>query len=121
MDKIKLNGLRFYGHHGFHAEETRLGQSFVVSLIMEVDLAKAGQTDDLEQTIDYSDVMETVAKIVEGPPMRLIERVAEEIARQVLKRHPRLQAITVECLKPNPPIPQTFDGVAVEITRSNPA
>ena len=46
MDKIILNGCRFYGYHGAFAEEQTLGQIFVVDLELTVDLTKASQSDN---------------------------------------------------------------------------
>ena len=51
MDKIILNGCRFYGYHGAFAEEQTLGQIFVVDLELAVDLTKASQSDNLDDTV----------------------------------------------------------------------
>ena len=56
MDKIVLTGLHFYGYHGCLPEEKRHGQPFHIDLVLETDLERAGQTDDLTQTVDYSAV-----------------------------------------------------------------
>ena len=42
MDKIYVNQMEFYGYHGVFPEETKLGQRFVVDVIVETDLSKAG-------------------------------------------------------------------------------
>ena len=49
MDKIVLTGLHFYGYHGCLPEEKRHGQPFHIDLVLETDLERAGQTDDLTQ------------------------------------------------------------------------
>ena len=51
MDKIILNGCRFYGYHGAFAEEQTLGQIFVVDLELEVDLTRASQSDNLADMV----------------------------------------------------------------------
>ncbi len=53
-DRILLRDLRFYGYHGVHPEEQRLGQPFAVDLEAELDLRRAGQRDDLSDTVSYS-------------------------------------------------------------------
>ena len=50
--------MEFYGYHGVLPEENRLGQSFIIDLIVEIDLKKAGVTDDLEESISYVDLYE---------------------------------------------------------------
>ena len=118
MDRIQLDNIQFYGYHGVFPEETRLGQTFIVSLDLGIDLAAAGQSDDLAQTVNYATVYETVKGIVEGQPLKLIETLAETIARTLLNQEVRIQTITVRVKKPNPPFAAVFDGVTVEITRS---
>ncbi|EAE2434947.1 dihydroneopterin aldolase [Listeria innocua] len=117
MDKIYLNELAFYGYHGVLQEETKLGQTFRVSLILGLSTKKAGQSDSVDDTVSYADVYETVKGIVEGAPFKLIEALAEKIASEVLTDYPLLEEITVKLIKPNPPIPGHYDSVAVEIKR----
>ncbi|MCD2255095.1 dihydroneopterin aldolase [Listeria marthii] len=117
MDKIYLNELVFYGYHGVLAEETKLGQTFRVSLILGLSTKKAGMSDSVDDTVSYAEVYETVKDIVEGTPFKLIEALAEKIATEVLTGYPLLQEVTVKLIKPNPPIPGHYDSVAVEIER----
>ncbi len=108
--------MRFFGKHGVLAEETRLGQAFHVDLEMYLDLSPAGQNDDLSRTVDYGRVYTTVRAIVEGPPFKLLEAVAERIAAATLKDHP-VQEVVVRVHKPGAPLPGPFDSVTVEIRR----
>ncbi|EDN9716389.1 dihydroneopterin aldolase [Listeria monocytogenes] len=117
MDKIYLNELVFYGYHGVLAEETKLGQTFRVSLILGISTKKAGISDSVDDTVSYAEVYETVKEIVEGTPFKLIEALAEKIATEVLTGYPLLEEVTVKLIKPNPPIPGHYDSVAVEIER----
>ncbi|EAC5657166.1 dihydroneopterin aldolase [Listeria monocytogenes] len=117
MDKIYLNELVFYGYHGVLKEETKLGQTFRVSLILGLSTKKAGISDSVEDTVSYADVYETVKEILEGKPFKLIEALAEKIASEVLTGYPLLEEVTVKLIKPNPPIPGHYDSVAVEIER----
>ncbi|EAC9071065.1 dihydroneopterin aldolase [Listeria monocytogenes] len=117
MDKIYLNELVFYGYHGVLAEETKLGQTFRVSLILGLSTKKAGMSDSVDDTVSYAEVYETVKEIVEGTPFKLIEALAEKIATEVLTGYPLLEEVTVKLIKPNPPIPGHYDSVAVEIER----
>ncbi|EAE7766056.1 dihydroneopterin aldolase [Listeria monocytogenes] len=117
MDKIYLNELVFYGYHGVLAEETKLGQTFRVSLILGLSTKKAGISDSVDDTVSYAEVYETVKEIVEGAPFKLIEALAEKIATEVLTGYPLLEEVTVKLIKPNPPIPGHYDSVAVEIER----
>ncbi|HLN60352.1 MAG TPA: dihydroneopterin aldolase [Symbiobacteriaceae bacterium] len=116
MDRITLTGMRFYGYHGVFPEETRLGQRFVVDMELYADLREAGRTDDLSRTIDYGKVYEMARTIVEGPPFKLIEALAERLAAGVLESF-AVAEVTVRVHKPQAPIPGPFDGVTVEVRR----
>ncbi len=117
MDKIILQGMEFYGYHGVMPEERTLGQRFIVDLELELDLGPAGESDDLELTINYARVFELVESVVKGAPRRLIESVAEDIASAVLEQFP-VAASTVRVKKPQAPAPGHFAWMAVEIRRT---
>ena len=118
MDKIHVNQMEFYGYHGVFPEETRLGQRFAVDLTVEMDLSKAGKSDDLNESINYADLYMVCKDIVEGQPFKLVESIAEKIAGTILERFSLVEACHVKVIKPDPPIPGHYKSVAVEITRS---
>lgn len=55
-DKLTLKGLKFYGHHGAIPEEKTLGQMFLVDIDAWMSLRKAGESDNLADTISYVDI-----------------------------------------------------------------
>ncbi len=79
-DRIELRGLRILGTHGVLPEERERPQPFEVDIDLEVDLLRAGRSDDLADTIDYGTVAEAVAAAVAGPHVDLLEALAERIA-----------------------------------------
>lgn len=115
-DRIELRGLRARGRHGVLPAETELGQVFVVDLVLEVDLAPAARHDDLTRTVNYAEVAQQVHELVTGPPVALIETLAENIAATVLT-HPVVQAVQVTVHKPQAPVPVPFVDVTVRIRR----
>jgi dihydroneopterin aldolase len=117
LDKIFVNRMEFYGYHGVFPEENRLGQRFKVDLTASLDLRKAGETDDLEHSVNYGELFQVCKDIVEGKQYKLVESVAEKIAGSVLKEFPLVTEVTVKVIKPDPPIPGHYMDVAVEITR----
>jgi len=117
VDKIALNKMEFYGYHGVFQEETKLGQRFIIDLEVEADLQQAGTTDNLEYSINYGQLYFDVKEIVEGEPLKLIEAVAEAIAKKMLNSYNRIQSVMVRVIKPDPPIPGHYQSVSVEILR----
>lgn len=110
--------MAFYGYHGAREEERRLGQRFLVDVELRLDLAAAGRSDDLAQTVDYAQVYRAVRGVVEGPARRLIEAVAEGVADELLGRFAAVQEVRVRVRKPWAPIAGSQIGwVGVEVTR----
>lgn len=117
-DRILLEGMIFVGYHGTLPAERELGQRFVVDIELRCDLRAAGESDDLTQTVDYSEVYRAARAIVEGPPVGLTETIAERIARAVLTNQSRVEAVRVKVSKPHVRLDDTvLSGSAVEIVR----
>ena len=117
MDKLILKGIEIFGRHGCHVEEQRRGQIFKVDIELNLNLEKAGKTDDINETVDYPQVLFDVEKIVGGTPRKLIETVAEEIAETLLKNYPCVESLKVVLHKPNAPLLVRYAEAAVEISR----
>lgn len=118
MDYIHLRDMQFFGYHGVLPEENVIGQRFRATVSLAVDIQKAGQTDNLEDTVSYVGVYEICKEVIEGKPFKLIEAVAETVASRVLSTYEgRVLGCRVEIIKPDPPIPGHYKEVAVEIVR----
>lgn len=115
MDRIRLTGLRAFGHHGVFDHERTDGQEFLVDLEVPGDLSTAGRGDALADTVDYGVLAEEAVAVITGEPFDLIESVAEEIARRCLAH---CAQITVTVHKPQAPIPHAFADVSVTVTRT---
>ncbi|HIE50609.1 MAG TPA: dihydroneopterin aldolase [Armatimonadetes bacterium] len=114
-DVIRLKNLTFYGYHGVVPEERALGQRFSVDVELRLDLRPAGETDDLQQTVDYREVYRLVQEL-NGRPFNLLEGFAEAIAQGVLARFP-VEEVTVRVRKPSVPLGGVVDYAEVEIVR----
>ncbi len=109
--------MRFHGRHGVHAWEREAGQPFLVDLGLEVDLSVAGRSDRLRDTVDYGRVYAAVRDVVEGPPSRLVEHVAERVSAAVLAAFPAVRAVEVTVHKPHAALGGPLDGVSVSVAR----
>lgn len=116
-DRIELRGLKVRGNHGVFDHEKRDGQDFFIDIVAWLDLAPAGASDDLVDTLDYGGLAERAAAIVGGPAHDLIETVAGRIADSVLADG-RVSRVEVTVHKPSAPIPLTFTDVAVVVDRA---
>jgi len=117
MDKMTLKGMQFFGYHGVIPEENKLGQRWGVELELLMDLQQAAVRDDLSLTVNYAELYAVVKKIVEGPPVKLVEALAGRIASVLLDTYTMINEVTVRVTKPHPPFDIHFDGVTVELRR----
>lgn len=118
MDKIVLKDIKLYGYHGVFPEERENGQKFFIDIEAFADLRKAGESDDLSQTVDYSKIYDIIKYINNNNKFRLIERFAHVISREILSTFEEITEIIVRVRKPDAPIEGDFAWVAVEIKRS---
>ncbi|CAH9117385.1 unnamed protein product [Cuscuta epithymum] len=116
-DKLVLRGLKFHGFHGVKAEERTLGQKFVVDMDVWMDLRAAGKSDQLLDTLSYTDVYRIVKEVVEGSAHNLLESVAEHISSATLSRYPQVNAVRVQLGKPHVAVQGSVDYLGVEIMR----
>ena len=116
MDRILITGLRELGVHGVLPEEQTRPQPFEVDVELTVDLSSAGESDSLDDTVDYSAVAEAVSRVVKSERYYLLERLATRIA-EVCRQDPRVQGVVVEVRKLRPPVPAEVAHVAVRIER----
>ena len=115
-DVIHLRGLEFYGYHGALAEEQVLGTRFVVDEDLFLDISQACLSDKLSDTVHYGEVYQLIEHCVTGVKYQLLERLAEEIALQILANF-RCNSVRIEVHKPQAPIAGIFRDVSVEIWR----
>ncbi|WP_404437510.1 dihydroneopterin aldolase [Microbacterium aerolatum] len=116
-DEIRLTGLTVFGRHGVFAHERENGQEFTIDLRLELSLADAAASDDVADTVHYGELAESVAAVVAGEPVNLIETLAQRIADVALDDR-RVRAVEVTVHKPHAPIPLTFTDVAVTLRRA---
>jgi 7,8-dihydroneopterin aldolase/epimerase/oxygenase len=116
MDFIQLTGIRCYGYTGYLQEERFLGQWFEVDLRIGVDLAPAGQSDRIEDTLDYRSVIAAVKEIISTAKFDLVEKLADTIVTKVLE-FDRVQQVELKLHKPAAPIPDFGGKITIELTR----
>lgn len=114
MDILFLEGLEVPCRVGCSPPEREMPQSLRIDVQLHCpSLYKAGQTDDLEATVDYRVAGDMIAA-VQGTEYFLIERVAEVLAG-VLLRNPLVEKVQVTVRK-RPPI-QGLEIAGLQITR----
>ena len=120
-DAIFITGLLVHAHHGVMRHEKKVGQQFVIDLELAIDLADAGASDKLVDTVSYSSIVEAATRAFTAKSFRLVEAAAQAIADEVLASFPRVASVRVTVHKPHAPIAAIFNDVGVTIRRTRAA
>lgn len=119
MDRIVLKNMAFYGYHGNLSTENELGQRFFADITLVTDVSNAGQSDILEDSINYVEIYDVAKQIIEGKPYHLLEKVATVIADTIWSKYEQLDGLSVTIRKPSVPISGILDYVEVTVNRGN--
>ena len=116
MDVIELRGIRAYGKHGASDAERAREQLLDIDVRVELDLAPASSSDNLERALDYAKLHERIVQTVRVRSYHLLERLAAELF-QVIFTDVRVASAEVKIAKP-----QILDGAtpSVHLTKKNP-
>ena len=117
---IFIQGLEVYGHHGVTSEEKVLGQRLLFDVRLTMDGCDAAETDDVVDTVDYTEVLDVVVDVATTQSFSLLERLARATAETILRRFP-VDEVWVQVTKPHPPVACALAsvGAAVELQRAD--
>ena len=113
---IEIVGLSLYTHHGVTAAEQEIGQRLLIDLTLEVGEVDATVTDMVEDTVDYGEVCNAVALVAQQRNYKTLERLSTAIADRLLDQF-AIEAVSVKCAKPEPPIALPVEEVSVTVWR----
>lgn len=112
MALIEIEGMEFYAFHGHFEVEKMAGNRFLVDLKIEANLIKPGQTDRLEDTLDYQKAYLAVKEEM-AVPSDLLEHVCQRIISRIKAEFPEVQKVIVKVSKMNPPMGGQIERVSV--------
>lgn len=117
QDKIVIEMLEVFAHHGVLEEEQEKGQIFYVNAVLYTDVHRAGLEDNLFYSVDYGQVCQFITNWMQENTYQLLETVAEKMSKAILLKYDRIAAVDLEIRKPQAPIPMPFGCVSVKIHR----
>ena len=116
-DRLLLEDVRFYGHHGVSKAEQTVGVWFSVDAELAMDLTPAAVSDDLAAAVDYGEVARRIVEIGTDGRVNLIERLAGLIAQALLREFP-VRQVRVRVRKLTPPLQGLVGTPSVELVRT---
>lgn len=114
QNKIFIDGLRLFAHHGVMEQERKLGAYFTIDIEVTTDFSLALDTDDLSKTINYADLFQLIRQEMEKPSL-LLEHVAGRIVQATFKKFPSANDVCLKLKKENPPMGADCQGAGVKI------
>ena len=103
MATISVLGIRVYAYHGCMTEETKIGSDYEVNVVLEYNIKKASDSDDLQHTVDYVSI-NTIVKEEMSVASKLLEHVVARILEKIIEKYPKISCVEVSVAKKNPPI-----------------
>ena len=115
---IELHGIFLHGFHGVLEHERRDGQRFLVDVDLDLEREQASRTDQIEDAVDYREVVSRVRAISDARAYQLLEALSAAIADALVAEFP-VTAVRVRVRKPDVALdpPVEFAAVAVERRR----
>jgi dihydroneopterin aldolase len=98
---IELENMEFFAHHGCNEEERAKGNTFLVSVTIETDMALASESDNIIDAVNY----QTAYNIVKDEMMttsNLLENVCFRILNALYDKMTDINKATVKVSKLNP-------------------
>ncbi|MCR5202143.1 MAG: 2-amino-4-hydroxy-6-hydroxymethyldihydropteridine diphosphokinase [Lachnospiraceae bacterium] len=118
MDSIIINKLQIFANHGVIPAENELGQKFIISAELFLDLQAAGESDDLSKTIDYSKVCDLIYRLTRETTFKLIERLGYFLCDSILTEFSEVKKVIITIDKPWAPLKYPMENVSVRVERA---
>ena len=115
IGEVALEGMEFYGHHGFYEEEQKIGNKYTVDIFMTLEITNAVNEDRIDGTINYERVYEIIAGIM-SVKTNLLEYLAGKVIEKLKKNFSSLESVKVRVSKHNPPINGLCKTASVTVT-----
>lgn len=112
-NRIGIDRMLFWAYHGVYENERKQGGQFEVNILIETDYTKASLTDNLTDTIDYTQIYNIINEEM-GIPSNLLEHVAKRITDRLIFSFPQITSGTIKIAKLNPPILGNIGSVWIE-------
>lgn len=100
---VELSGMEFFAYHGCLESERQEGNTFVVDVRFASTVDEAVESDNVADTLDYSQVYKIVSDVM-AVPCNLIETVAGKIAKAIYTGYDNVSMVAVRVSKKNPPV-----------------
>ena len=114
MFSIIIKDLNLFGYHGVKESEKKDGQNFRFNIKILLNKDNFLSEDDLENTLNYSEVIKLIKRINSDNRFNLLETLSQTAAGRIMDMSPMIEKVTVKIEKTSPPIEENLESVGVE-------
>lgn len=100
MDSIIVEGLKVNTVVGCFNWERQIVQPLMLDLVINTSLIQAAHSDQLEDTLNYAEICEISAKIIQAAAPKLIEHAANLVLDALFSTFPTIESIKITIRKP---------------------
>lgn len=118
-DRVEVRGLELLVFCGVLPEEQARRQPFLFDLDLYLDLTKASESDDLDDTANYGHIIDVLAGKLAEDRFQLLERMAARVAELIFESA-EVDEVTVTARKLRPPVAAHVDTTGVRVHRVRP-
>jgi dihydroneopterin aldolase len=118
LDTVFIEGLRVDAVIGVFDWERQITQPVIVDLEMRTNIRKAGQTDEIDDAVNYKTVSDEVSRLIIDCKAKLLEFLAEKIAAHILTDF-SVDSVKVTLRKPTAVPDAKAVGVSIERHRDH--
>lgn len=115
-DSIFIQQACFPCHIGVTKEERASLQDVLIDVDLAVDLAAAGRSDSIHDTVDYREVWNAMNECAQREEFHLVEALAARVGRVLLERFALVDAVEVRVTKPRALSKRGVDHTGVRVT-----
>lgn len=111
---IEINRLRLHSHHGVLEQERVIGNNYEVTVHLHHPIDIAMQTDNLNTTINYADVVQLIKDEMNIQSL-LLENIVHRIKTRLTTQYPKILGGYIKVAKLTPPITAQLESVAISL------
>jgi len=119
MDAIIIEGLKVDTVVGCFNWERQIIQPLMLDLTIHNDLSQAAQSDELEDTLNYAQICELAAQVIQQAQPKLIEHAAQLVLERLFKTFSSIESIIITIRKPAIIAQATAVGIRLERNRND--
>ncbi|ALB24072.1 Dihydroneopterin aldolase [Piscirickettsia salmonis] len=101
LGQIFIKNLVQQASMGVHNWEKEIKQRLEFDITVEFNLARAIETDDCANTVDYTVITQLVHHLINQQHFNLLETLAYHLSSEIYKKYPTIKTIEVTIRKPS--------------------